>query len=609
MTTTRLARPGAWRLGNWKEQLKDKEGIPMIAMWDTILPWSLPDPPPSFFPPTPPPHPPAPFEGYGRNETETEASQPNFPDPAPGKPGFRVVVLSTQGLKRSPKAPPRSGKRSDGSDRGQDDLTLFPFTLEDGYRLFLEYYRDNYLAPETKVIAVLPERDIRYLLQWDVVDEGSETDAEENFAGVIADTLEVLGDRLVGWYSVDEPELFEREEYWKEKDYPLRILEVRNKIRQYEREWRMATGNDPEFAALVDEERQWELLLPVLVTYSNRLFEIRAERRLQQATNFVPPEKWFTYFQIRDFADIHLYDKYPYKRVNHEMEVAPYNLRSEVKSAGYTDTETDDILRISETTTLKQDVRQVHDNFLLLRQELNQRRYPHTGRIPIADTLYRFAGLWVQAFGHPFDHSDAAPPGWTTTPAPNPPITRLVNPEVGPSYIEVDESRARRMPEPDELRFFAWLALFYRSEGFPVFAQYHASSQRLQERYWPLAQEISDYSDLRMFQNGATWRETYKVTVPDGVPEGDILAILLTYTKTEEVLLFICNRSTGPVNVTFEFNEVVSKIGTEDQIFRPYKFGAVDPDYPDLLAYEGSVTVTIPGERFGLFKREPKVAP
>ncbi|MCG3152276.1 MAG: hypothetical protein GEEBNDBF_01570 [bacterium] len=385
MTLPEPTRPGAWRLGNWKHRIEGKIGIPMLAVWDTILPWSLPDPVPPFFPPSPPP---APFEGYERNETETEASQPNFPVPATGEQGFRVVVLSTQGLKRSAVAPPRSGKR-DGVDRGKDDTVHFPFTLPNGYRLFLEYYRDNYLDPKTYVVVVLPERDIRYLLEWEKF--GNESDAKANFKGVIEDTLEVLGDQLVGWYSVDEPELFDRTEYYKEKI--VRVQEVRQYIRQYEWAWRTTPGNDPGFAAIPSYDRQMELLLPVIVTYSARIFTMRNDRWTQQAERNVPPELRFTFFLGREFADIHLYDEYPYK-TSWVDEPAP-NLRRQLLDSGLTPAKADEILNNSVFTTLRQNVNEVHNNFALLRRELNQYRYPASGKISMGDSAYRYAGLWA----------------------------------------------------------------------------------------------------------------------------------------------------------------------------------------------------------------------
>ncbi|MCG3152275.1 MAG: hypothetical protein GEEBNDBF_01569 [bacterium] len=178
--------------------------------------------------------------------------------------------------------------------------------------------------------------------------------------------------------------------------------------------------------------------------------------------------------------------------------------------------------------------------------------------------------------------------------------------------------RGRRLPSADELRFFAWFALFNRSEGFPVFAQFHVSSQRLQERFLPVAQEIDRFSDLRVYHDLATWEGLYSFD-PAGDP--DIFAKVVTYTKPpgypnplSEVWLFVYNRKGGPAktNIRFEFKDEIGFKDGAAQVFRPYRFGeaVVDSeDLPVLLAFQlqAAGSISLPGERIAMFKLEPFV--
>ncbi|MEO7993781.1 MAG: hypothetical protein ABI743_05220 [bacterium] len=511
--------PNTWAFRPFNEIVGtiDGSGFALRLLADTVYPYRI-----TGLEPVQPPWwdsgiDPGLFPDYIRNWadlagplTSADPEIPNFP--GTDHRGFNAVMANMIGFTQGDPAevPNRVGWfRGDAAQPFEcpisvDDF-LYPFTAASALDV-LEYYVDSFLDAETFIIIQLPTRDI--LDYFALVIEG------ENFAdpmagippfhfsqtpdnsrgeaslrafvrGVLLPTGHSSGDgrlglndRVIGWYSKDEPEIIENN-WWA---LPARLTRLRNYLRALEWEARLDLPESGFVGASIATKIR--LLRPVVLNFSAQPYYHPAPFHPgpfpPAFASAIPDTYPITYptglTPVNGAADVYMLDNYPWKRTKAQIETEftdppaslsclPYLGEPEYKDA-------DPVRSLRQLRSLRRDVN--GGNVLTVPGD--------PGYVPVVQ--------WKQVHGIP----DMIPS--TMEPSPDYP------PAGQPALPTSDDcgrypKRDRRRPSASDSRFDFWGGFLDYSEGVGCWSQPGAPDLYLRDVVAPVQREIAYFQNLR----------------------------------------------------------------------------------------------------------------
>lgn len=568
-----------WAFGS-PSQKAETGGIMVRAWMDSIYPYTKPDPPPSWWNDEPGPVPPADpgnpgaFPGFQRNMRESAGlGAKNFPEDRP----FNTVILNTPGLIQSATAPWRF-------ERAGEDA--WPQNMEIGVTTLLDYYKNNYLEDDTYVILLLPERELMnmYAKPTDVTLFSKQADPKtmpdpemgrDAITAVVLGAFSLFGDRLIGWFLVDEPDVdsFKRAQFVNAQN----MTDLRNLIRTQEEQF--ATNESVEL---------WHR--PCIITFSSSWY-FHAGRNW--ATPQTPPriqiqpESLLTPYAplVGRGLDMAWFNHYPWRiskgDVPREHSVAADNSANSLKN--------DPI------------------GAALMLRELMKRFNPDPA-IRIGSSEYIPVMAWLQTHGKHYrlPINIQFPAGANVEPDDPPAPNHWV--DGSGDDATVTAVRWLRRPTPDEARFEAWLSIFGGSEGLAYFSQPKVSDDLIVETHAPVAEEISYFSNLRVqapgLPNVRNWTKvailnqfyTYPPEVQPPYTKGYMIPLVRIYEylnpsgtdpESKEYWMFILNRAAGQLDLTLQMARGAWRWGIEE-----WAYGAPVPDCEPIDFFHKAIAET-----------------
>lgn len=472
---------GAWAWGT--PQQRELGGFPIRMLADSVLPYTTPplgeEDPPDRRPTWWEPGATGQFEGWHRNFANgTEV--PNYPNDR----FLNAVLVTMIGLKQSATAPFRFELGDKTRPIKQKNENVWPFDEDPEHPTFtpvpaldvLNWYAESYRNSGLKMIITIPERDFmnfagdstNTLLPWEHA-----PDNEAGLAAIIAFVRAILmpteeegglglGDVVIGWYLVDEPD----QPYRTVWATPAKIAQLRYWVRRTEMETRREF--DPAYAALSEAE-QIAALRPCIITLSVPFILESKPQILPEDFNsaVVISEEFGTEIGA---ADIYGFDWYPFKRL--QMDI---NLDYPPECPNPPPCELAIYLEVDPVKSIR-GLRQ-------LRQRLNPTSQP-------GDANYKAVFHWQQTDGWPF-HLPGDSPSPTLAPA-------IMS---GETDIDICKPaiyrRTKLYATLDLQQFYNWAGALEFSEGTCGFGQTGAPDIRLRDEFAKVACEMEYFAGLR----------------------------------------------------------------------------------------------------------------
>lgn len=274
---------------------------------------------------------------------------------------------------------------------------------------------------------------------------------------IVARAVLLLGDRLLGWYLIDEPELPSHRR-WRYAT-PLNMANLRQRIRQIE----SGLGT-------------WHR--PCIITFTE-LFRIQKHTEDPLIENNCFPVEYARQGAI----DMAWLDRYPWRLSKVQLEAQlPLHLHSYIEESLTGNTP------VTTARTLRE-----------LRNDINE------GRIP-GDPGYIHVLCWAQTHGWPWRPNPLHPPAPSSAMEPQRPPMDFdeVSKKIPfqrylrrPDFNPVLPVQAALIYPPTEARFEAWITFVEASEGIAYFTQPQVSDDLIVRQHVPIVEELAYFERLR----------------------------------------------------------------------------------------------------------------